>query len=108
MSATKRMLDDYELMQCIDSGLEKFGPGIKYTVYWRMVVLDQAPNEGIIANPQGFLEALKSIFGKSAKQIETAIADEIKSRVGDDYSDSLPDLISQVRRDRVLLQTAVH
>lgn len=99
------MLDDYELMQCIDSGLDKFGPGIKYTVYWRMVVLNQAPNEGIIANPQGFVEALKSIFGKSAKQIEQAIADEIKSRAGDDFSDSLPDLISQVRRERLVIQS---
>jgi hypothetical protein len=107
MISEKRMLDDYELMQCIDSGLEKFGPGIKYTVYWRMVVLNQAPNEGIIANPQGFVDALKSIFGKSAKQIEIAITDEIKSRAGENYSDSLPEIISQVRRDRVLLQ-AVH
>jgi hypothetical protein len=101
----REMLDDYELMQCIDAGLNKFGPGIKYTVYWRMVVLNQSPNEGIIANPEGFVTALKSIFGKSAKQIEQAITDEIKSLVGEDHSDSLPELIDQVRRERLLVQS---
>lgn len=99
------MLDDYEVVQCIDSALDKFGPGIKYTVYWRMVVLNQAPNEGIISNPEGFVEALKSIFGKSAEQIEQAITEEIRSRVGSDYSDSLPTLISQVRRERMVIQS---
>lgn len=105
MASSKIMLDDYEVMQCIDSALDKFGPGIKYTVYWRMVVLNQAPSEGIIANPEGFAAALKSIFGNSAKQIERAIVDEIRSRVGDSYSDSLPTLISQVRSERLLVQS---
>ena len=101
----RKSLNDYELMQCIGSGLDKFGPEIKYTVYWRMVALNQAPREGIIPNPKGFMSALKSIFGNIAKQIEQAIADEIKNRVGDYYADSLPDLISQVRKERLLIQT---
>ncbi len=101
----KEVLDDYELMQCIDSGLNKFGPGIKYTVYWRMVVLNQSPSEGIIANPEGFVTALKSIFGKSAEQIELAIADEIKALAGENHSNSLPQLINEVRRERMLVQS---
>ncbi len=101
----KEALDDYELIQCIDGALNKFGPGIKYTVYWRMVVLNQSPREGILGNPQAFVEALKSIFGKSAKQIEQAIADEIKSVVGDNHADSLPELISQVRKEKLLVQS---
>ena len=102
----KESLEDYELMQCIDRALTNFGPGIKYTVYWRMVVLNQSPREGIIANPQAFVEALKSIFGKSAKQIEQAIADEIKSVVGEEYADSLPELINQVRKEKLLVQSS--
>lgn len=98
------MLDDFELMQCIDAGLNKFGPGIKYTVYWRMVVLNQAPSEGIIANPEGFVVALKSIFGNSARQIEQAISDEIKERAGLGCSESLPQLVSLVRKERMLVQ----
>jgi hypothetical protein len=107
VSTSTRMLDDYEVMQCIDSALDKFGPGIKYTVYWRMVVLNQAPSEGIIANPEGFATALKSIFGNSAKQIEQAIIDEIKSRVGNEYSNSLPTLISEVRREKLLVSNVL-
>jgi hypothetical protein len=99
----REALDDYELMQCIDAGLDKFGPGIKYTVYWRMVVLNQSPSQGIIANPEGFIAALKSIFGNSAKQIEQAVTDEIKSLVGEEHSDSLPELIREIRREKLLV-----
>jgi hypothetical protein len=103
------MLDDYELMRCIDAGLDKFGRGIKYTVYWRMVVLNESPSEGIISNPKGFVTALKSIFGNSAKQIEQAIIDEIKNTVGRDShltdTESLPELINEVRRERLLVQS---
>jgi hypothetical protein len=104
---SKKMLDDYELMQCIDGGLDKFGRGIKYTVYWRMVVLNESPSEGIISNPEGFVSALKSIFGKSAKQIEQAIIDEINALAGEknEQFHSLPELISQVRRERLLVQS---
>ncbi len=108
MNSKKKMLDDYELMQCIDAGLDRFGRGIKYTVYWRMVVLNESPSEGIISNPKGFLIALKSIFGNSAKQIEQAIIDEINTLVGEEDNQqtaSLPELISQVRRERLLVQS---
>jgi hypothetical protein len=108
-STEKKMLDDYELMQCIDTGMDKFGRGIKYTVYWRMVVLGESPSEGIISNPKGFVSALKSIFGNSAKQIEQAIIDEIRVRIGEKasegQSESLPELINLVRRERLLVQS---
>jgi hypothetical protein len=107
-SISKKMLDDYELMRCIDDGLDKFGRGIKFTVYWRMVVLNESPSEGIISNPQGFVAALKSIFGNSAKQIEAAIVDEIRNAYGKDSivveTESLVELLSQVRRERLLVQ----
>lgn len=107
MNSKKKMLDDYELMQCVDTGLDRFGRGIKYTVYWRMVVLNESPSEGIISNPKGFVNALKSIFGNGAKQIEQAIIDEINTLVGeeDNQIDSLPELLSQVRRERLLVQS---
>ena len=44
-------LDDYELMECIDEGLNLFGPNIRYTVYWRMVILQDMPREGICQIP---------------------------------------------------------
>jgi hypothetical protein len=108
-TSSNKMLDDYELMQCVDAGLDKFGRGIKYTVYWRMVVLNESPSEGIISNPKGFVTALKSIFGNSAKQIEQAIIDEIKSHIGENSThvetDSLPELLSHVRREKLLVQS---
>ena len=95
-------LSDYELMECIERGLNRFGPAVKYTVMWRMVVLGKAPKQGILVNPSAFREALKSIFGSSSNLIELAVVDEIKGRAGPDYSEinNLEELIVSIRKER--------
>lgn len=56
-------LNDYDLMECIEAGLNRFGRAIKYSVMWRMIVLGDAPKEGILVKPEAFIAALQSIFG---------------------------------------------
>jgi hypothetical protein len=92
-------LDDYELMDCIENGLNRFGPGIKYAVMWRMVVLKESPKEGIPTRPEALHTALQSIFGQGSKRIEDAIIEEIRSRTGDHFSeiDDFVDLLKSVR-----------
>jgi hypothetical protein len=51
-------LSDYELMDCIEQGLGKFGSSMKYAVTWRMVALGDPPKEGILTNPQAFVSNL--------------------------------------------------
>ena len=53
-------LDDYELMECIDEGLDLFGSNLRYVVYWRMTILNNLPRGGILTNPEAFLKALES------------------------------------------------
>ncbi|HZW58214.1 MAG TPA: hypothetical protein VFF30_18140 [Nitrososphaerales archaeon] len=74
-------LDTYDLLDCIDRGLGRVGPATRYKVYWRMVVQRSAPSEGIIANPEAFVAALRSMFGNGAEQVEMAIVSEIAERV---------------------------
>lgn len=105
-SAFTKTLDDYELMDCIERGLNRFGPGIKYAVMWRMIVLKESPKEGIPARPEAFRAALRSIFGQGSNRIEDAIMEEIKARCGDGYSNicDLVDLLNTVRRQNLLFQ----
>ncbi len=107
MSRISRPLGDYELMECIERGLNRFGPGIKYAVMWRMVVLGDAPKEGILINPDAFVTALKSIFGNSAELMEQAIVDEVKARLNSpEYYEinNLADMVSAVRKQNLFDQ----
>ena len=74
---------------------------------WRMVVLGDAPKEGILVKPEAFVSALQSIFGRSAKLMEQAVLDEVKSRFGsEEYSeiDNLTDMINAVRKQNLFAQ----
>lgn len=99
----RRALSDYEMMECIEEGLNKFGSSIKYAVMWRMVVLGDSPREGILAKPEAFVSALHSIFGNSAKSIEQEVITQIKSRADPEYYDieGLAELVRALRRQNL-------
>jgi hypothetical protein len=98
-------LDEYALIECIDEGLDLFGPSLRYTVYWRMIVLHNTPREGILANPAPFVEGLRDVFGAGAEQIEIAIVEKIKERFGmkDFKSENLVEIIENTRKQIALV-----
>lgn len=102
-SQPRRSLSDYELLECIEAGLAKFGPGIEYSVMWRMVILGDSPKEGILANPQAFVAALRSIFGHSARVIEQEVVAQIKSKATSEYSDvvDFAELVRVLRKENL-------
>lgn len=97
--------DDYEIMECIDDGLNTLGPSVKYTVYWRLTILHNVPRGGILVNPDAFVNVLRSIFGAGARRIESTIVNEIAERSGQQVSEleSLPEVIRRTRREAELL-----
>jgi len=98
-----RLLNDYDMMDSIEEGLNKFRPGIKYTLTWRMVVQVASPKEGILANPQAFVTALRSIFGRSAQMIEQEILEQIKNKADNQYSElsSFTELVNALRKQNM-------
>ena len=99
-------LDDYELMECIDEGLDLFGSNLRYLVYWRMTILNNLPRGGILANPGAFVKGLESIYGSAAKQIEVAIVNKIIERSGMQslQSSSLPEAIHSVKKQALKIE----
>lgn len=93
-------MDDYELMECIEEGLSIFGQSVCHTVYWRLAYLNNLPYDGILVNPEAFVEGLQSIFGSGARQIEGVIIGKIRERFGliELQSDSLSYVIRYIRR----------
>lgn len=104
-----RNLDDYDLIECIDEGLDLFGSNLKYLVYWRMIILSNIPRGGILANPEAFVKGLESIYGTAAKQIETAIVDKIIERSGIEtiQSATLAEAIHCVKRQARRIEVPV-
>ena len=102
-------MDDYELMECIDDGLDLFGSNLRYLVYWRMTILSNLPRGGILTNPEAFVKGLESIYGAAAKQIEVAIVNKIIERSGIEtlQSTSLPEAIHCVKRQAQAIEATI-
>jgi hypothetical protein len=74
----KNTLEEYDLLQCIDRGLEAFGSHVKQTIYWRVSVRHGSLHNGIVADPKVFVTTLREIFGDSSIGIEDAIIRELE------------------------------
>jgi hypothetical protein len=94
-------VDDYEIIECIDDGLDRFGQSIKYTIYWRLTILHSVPRGGILASSEAFVQEIRSVFGEGAKAIENAIVRKIVERSGLEGAEnlSLPEVIRLARRE---------
>ena len=94
-------VDDYEIIECIDDGLDGFGQSIKFTIYWRLTILHSVPHSGILANPEAFMQEIRSVFGEGAKEIENGIVRKIVERAGLESLETLglPEVIRLARRE---------
>ena len=77
-ASEQRKLEEYDLMGCIDKGLEQFGSYAKQTIYWRMMILHGSQHDGVIANPSVLANVIKEIMGESSFGIEKSIIREIR------------------------------
>jgi hypothetical protein len=73
-------MESYDLQQCIDRGLAKFGTDAAQKLYWLLLSKCNLNTEGIVSNPPEFVKALYEIFGENGgKSIERAIIKELKN-----------------------------
>ena len=69
---------EYEIVQCVDRGLSVYGPSIKQTVYWQMLILYNLKMDEIPSNALAFSNSLSKILGSGgAVMAERAIANEL-------------------------------
>ncbi|MDG6994301.1 MAG: hypothetical protein JRN52_00140 [Nitrososphaerota archaeon] len=69
---------EYEIVQCVDRGLSVYGPSIKRTVYWQMLILYNLKMDDIATNALAFSNSLEKILGSGgAVMAERAIANEL-------------------------------
>jgi hypothetical protein len=73
-----RILEMYDLLQCVDRGLDSFGTNMKQAVYWQLMSTEATSSDRILSNPEAFVRALKEIFGSGYPLVERAIIRELK------------------------------
>ena len=68
----------YDLLQCVDRGLDAFGTNMKQAVYWTLMSKEALSSDRILSNPEAFVRALKEIFGNGYPLAERSIVREIR------------------------------
>jgi hypothetical protein len=75
-------MEMYDLLQCIDRGLDVFGTNMKQAVYWTLMSKEAISSDRILSNPESFVRALKEIFGSGYPLAERSIVKEMKKTFG--------------------------
>jgi hypothetical protein len=71
-------MEMYDLLQCLDRGLDAFGTNMKQAVYWSLMSKEGISSDRILSNPEAFVRALKEIFGNGYPLAERSIVKEMK------------------------------
>lgn len=74
-----------QVAACVDRGLERVGPNVKYLVYWHLQNVGHVKRSEIVANPEHFARALWGLYRESSIAVERAIIQELNSTFGLDY-----------------------
>jgi len=71
-------MEEYDLLQCIDRGMEPFGSNIKQSIYWKMSILHNYSKEEVIENPILLVNVIRETLGDSSIALEKSIVKEIR------------------------------
>jgi hypothetical protein len=96
---------DTTVLDCFDAGLESIGNAPRKMVYWYLLEKFRLPKENIPDNPEGFLAALRQLFGQGAGVLERMIVRELKQKFKITLGDDLVEVISLVRQTSRLSET---
>ncbi|MDA4131085.1 MAG: hypothetical protein OK457_09965 [Thaumarchaeota archaeon] len=72
-------MEMYDLLQCIERALDKFGSNAKQATYWTMMTKEGISWDNILTNPDPLMRVLAEIFGEDgSKLVEREMVKEIK------------------------------
>jgi hypothetical protein len=94
------MMEEYDLLQCIDKGLEPFGSNVKQSIFWKMSILHNYSRSEVIENPELLTNVIRETLSDSSIAVEESITNEIRQKFTIPYkeSESLVDVIRSAKR----------
>ena len=88
-----------QVVSCIDRGLERIGPNVRYLVYWHLQNIGHIKRTEIALNPEHFAAAIRGLYRESAPAVERAIIQELNLGFGlNYYPNQLIDAINDARQ----------
>jgi len=73
-------MEEYDLLQCIEKGLEPFGTHVKQSIYWKMSIVHNYARNEVIENPELLASVIRETLSDSSPAVEQSIASEIRRK----------------------------
>ena len=100
-------MEEYDLLQCIDKGLEPFGSNVKQSIYWKMSILHNFSRNEVIENPEFLSNVIRETLGDSSEAVEESIIMEIREKfsIPEEESQSVVDAIGSAKKQIISIYT---
>ncbi len=76
-------MEMYDLLQCVDRGLDAFGSNMKQTTYWELTSKEGISSDRILENPEAFVRVLHEVFREGFILAQRTIIKELKKEFPD-------------------------
>jgi len=87
-----------QVLQCIDVGMDSLGGTSKHIVYWYLAQKRNLTRDGILEDPNAFIEALRTLFGQGAGILERTIIRQLRQTFNVTFGENLTEVLALVRR----------
>ena len=94
---------DEIVLGCIDRGLDRVGPKVKYLVYWHLQKIGRIKRNDILPHPEKFESGLRGLYRESAAGVERAIIQELNATLS--MNCLLTDLVGAINAARKKAET---
>lgn len=84
----KDHMEEYDLLQCIEKGLEPFGSHVKQSIFWKMSILHNYSRNEVSENPGLLTSVIKETLNDSSAAVEDSIAAEIRKKFNLPYKEA--------------------
>ena len=79
--SNEAIIDEDEIIECIDNCLNRLGKSVAYTVYLNWSAVDRKKHLGILGDPRSFRTSLYGLFGQEqGRRIETFLVMKLVER----------------------------
>jgi hypothetical protein len=87
-----------QVLQCIDTGMDSIGGTSKRIVYWYLAQKRSLTKDGILDDPNAFIEALKTLFGQGAGILERTIIRQLRESFNITLGENFTEVLALIRR----------
>jgi hypothetical protein len=92
-----RVLEECDIVTCVDKGLEPYGSQVKQTVFWRISMSHGSLVNSLIADPAIFVNVLREIVGSGSAAVEKSIIKELRQAFDIPRKEGPVDLITALK-----------